>query len=105
MSAEPAPTAPQATAVTLLTQADCALCEQAKTVLARVGVDHPLTVHVLDLSGPAGRDLALRHGVLFAPGVLLDGEPFSYGRLSEKKLRRFLGRREQLKAPGQEATQ
>jgi hypothetical protein len=28
--------------------------------------------------------------VLFAPGVLVDGAPFSYGRLSERKLRRTL---------------
>jgi hypothetical protein len=31
--------------------------------------------------------------VLFAPGILVDGEPFGYGRLSEKKLRRELTRR------------
>jgi len=28
--------------------------------------------------------------VLFAPGVLLDGHPFSFGRLSERKLRKAL---------------
>jgi hypothetical protein len=32
---------------------------------------------------------------MFAPGVLVDGEPFSYGRLSERKLRRELRRRVQ----------
>ncbi len=30
---------------------------------------------------------------LSAPGVLIDGEPFSYGRLSERKLRRALEKR------------
>jgi hypothetical protein len=39
-----------------------------------------------------GRDLGARAGVLFAPGVLLDGRPFGYGRLSERKLRRALRR-------------
>ena len=29
----------------------------------------------------------------FPPGIFVDGEPFSYGRLSEKKLRRELDRR------------
>jgi hypothetical protein len=29
----------------------------------------------------------------FPPAVLIDGEPFSYGRLSERKLRRDLARR------------
>lgn len=30
---------------------------------------------------------------MFAPGLLVDGEPFSYGRVSERKLRRTLARR------------
>jgi hypothetical protein len=29
---------------------------------------------------------------MFAPGVLVDGRPFTYGRLSERKLRRALER-------------
>ena len=36
--------------------------------------------------------LATQGGLLFPPGILIDGEPFSYGRLSERKLRRELDR-------------
>lgn len=81
------------TQVTLLTQADCAFCGHARQVLARVGEEHPLTVEEISLDTQQGRELAVRHGVLFAPGILLDGEPFGYGRLSEKKLRKELARR------------
>ena len=80
------------TAVTLLTQVDCALCEHAKKVLARVGEDHPIQVTEIDLASEQGRALAAGAGVLFAPGVLVDGRPFGYGRLSERRLRRSLGR-------------
>jgi glutaredoxin len=80
------------TAVTLLTQADCALCEHAKKVLTRVGADYPVEVTEIDLASAQGRALAARARVQFAPGVLLDGRPFGYGRLSERKLRRALGR-------------
>ena len=80
------------TAITLLTQADCALCEHAKGVLARVGQDHPLEVTEIGLGSDQGRALAERAGVVFAPGVLVDGRPFGYGRLSERRLRRALGR-------------
>ena len=80
------------TAITLLTQDDCAMCEHAKQVLARVGEDHPLEVTEIDLASPAGRALAVRAGVHFAPGVLVDGQPFGHGRLSERKLRKTLGR-------------
>jgi glutaredoxin len=80
------------TAIILLTQADCALCEHAKDVLARVGADHLIEVTEIDLASEHGRSLAARAGVLFAPGVLIDGHPFGYGRLSERRLRRTLDR-------------
>lgn len=79
-----------APAITLLTQPNCALCEHAKQVLARVARDIPLTVTEVDLGSAAGRALAEQADVLFAPGVLLDGRPFGYGRLSERKLRKAL---------------
>lgn len=78
------------TEITLLTQDDCTLCEHAKTVLARVHADHPLTVTEIDLRSEHGAALALTAGVMFAPGLLIDGQPFSYGRLSERRLRKAL---------------
>jgi len=80
------------TAITLLTQTDCGLCEHAKEVLARVGADHPLAVTEIDLGSDEGRAIALSAGVMFAPGLLLDGRPFGYGRISERRLRRTLQR-------------
>ena len=78
------------TRVTLLTQTDCSMCDHAKDVLARVGLDHQLTVAEIALDTDEGRALAMASGVLFAPGVLLDGKPFAYGRLSERRLRKTL---------------
>ncbi len=80
------------TAVTLLTQEDCGLCEHAKKVLARVGAEYPLEVTAIDLASEQGRALAAQARVQFAPGVLVDGRPFGYGRLSERRLRRTLER-------------
>lgn len=77
---------------TVLTQPDCRLCEHACAVLARVGQEHPLTIETVSLDSQTGRELGVRHGVAFAPGVLLDGTLFSYGRLSERRLRRHLAR-------------
>lgn len=81
--------------ITLLTQASCAFCDHAKEVLSRVGQDYPLRITEIDLAGEDGQRLAARAGVLFAPGVLVDGESFSFGRLSERKLRRSLDKRRQ----------
>jgi len=80
------------TAITLLTQADCGYCEHAKAVLARAGADHPLEVTEIDITGEEGRALAARAGVMFAPGLLIEGRPFGYGRISERRLRRTLQR-------------
>ena len=78
--------------VTLLTQVDCHLCEQAKQVLTRVREDYLLEVEEIGLDTYTGRKLATEAGVMFAPGVLLDGRPFGFGRLSERKLRKALSR-------------
>lgn len=78
------------TTVSLLTQDDCHFCEQAKEVLSRVAQDHPLRVDEIPLASPEGKMLAAKSGVLFAPGVLVDGTPFGFGRLSERKLRKLL---------------
>lgn len=81
------------TAITLLTQPDCAFCDQAKKALERLRGEHDLDVSEVSLDSPQGRELGMRHGVVFAPGLLLDDALFSYGRLSERKLRRELARR------------
>lgn len=81
------------TRITLLTQQDCGFCEDAKAILSRLAVEYPLTIDIVDLRSQLGEELAVRGGVLFPPGIFLDGEAFCYGRLSERKLRRELERR------------
>ncbi len=74
--------------ITLLTQAGCRFCDLAKEIPARLGRDYSLEIREIEFASAEGQRLASVAGVLFAPGVLLDGEAFSYGRLSERKLRR-----------------
>ncbi len=86
--------------VTLLTQAHCGLCEDAEDILGRLAREYPLTLTSVNLASAEGHHLALRYGIIFAPGVLLDGSFFSYGRLSERKLRRALAARLAARVPG-----
>ncbi len=76
--------------VTLVTSSGCHLCEMAKDVLAAVARDHPLTVEEVDLASDSGQRLARTHRMPFPPMVLIDGHVHAHGRVSEKKLRRFL---------------
>lgn len=78
--------------ITLLTQPSCIFCDQAKEILSRLAADFPLKVHEVGLETEEGRKLAIQHAVMFAPGILIDSNLFSYGRLSEKKLRLQLTR-------------
>jgi hypothetical protein len=65
----------------------------ANQVLDRLGTVYPLRVTEIDLASAEGQRLASQSGVLFAPGALAEGEPFSFGRLSERKFRRRLDAR------------
>ena len=76
--------------VVLLTKEDCHFCEQAKDVLARLRGEYELRVREVRLDSEEGRTLALESGAPFPPVVFLNGDTFSYGRLSERKLRKAL---------------
>ena len=78
------------TEVVLLTKEDCHFCEQAKDVLTRLGGEYELRVREVALDSEEGRSLALEAAAPFPPVVLLNGATFSYGRLSERKLRKAL---------------
>ncbi|ALV33547.1 hypothetical protein [Streptomyces sp. CdTB01] len=75
-------------ALTLLTQADCAWCIRAKALLADVEAE----VTEVSLDSAEGRELAARHRLLFAPGLLHDDRLIAYGRISARALRRELAR-------------
>lgn len=79
--------------ILLLTKEHCDFCVRAKSLLEHLQAEYGFSLSLLDLQSPTGEALALHHSILFPPGVFLDGKPFSYGRLSERKLRRELDRR------------
>ena len=79
------------THVIVLTTADCALCEQAKEVARRLAPEYGLEVRDVPLHSEEGARLSDSAAAPFPPVVFLDGVPFSYGRLSERKLRKALG--------------
>ena len=76
--------------VVLLTKDDCSLCEQAKATLRLLSDEHELAVREVPLDSDEGRQLALDASAPFPPVVFLNGRTFSYGRLSERKLRKAL---------------
>lgn len=78
------------TEITLLTAPSCRLCDDAKVILERVALDFDLTIESVSIDTTRGQALMIEHQVVFPPGVLIDGKPFSYGRLSERRLRKTL---------------
>jgi glutaredoxin len=78
------------TEVVLLTKEDCHFCDHAKDVLVRLRDEYDLRVREVVLESEEGRRLARESAAPFPPVVFLDGVTFSYGRLSERKLRKAL---------------
>ena len=76
--------------VEVITSAGCHYCAQAREVLERVGAEVPLHVAEVALDSAAGQAALARWRVPFPPIVVIDGELFGYGRLSERKLRAAL---------------
>ncbi len=79
--------------ILLLTQIDCAFCDTAKELVDRLADEYGLSTATLDLATPEGRTVGEESGILFPPGILIDGGPVSYGRPSERRLRREIERR------------
>ncbi len=76
--------------VTLLTKANCEFCVRANEILTRLGTEIQFDLRTIELESASGQALAAQHGVLFAPGVLVDGRLSTFGRPSERRLRRDL---------------
>lgn len=76
--------------VLVLSQATCVYCDAAKGVLETLSQSYPLAIREIDIASDEGRLLATEHGVLFAPGILFNNKLASYGRPSQRRLRRIL---------------
>lgn len=80
--------------ILLVTSEHCHFCGQAKEILARLNVEFPapLLVDEVDITSAEGRSLAAEHGILFPPGIFIDGTFAGFGRPSERRLLKILGK-------------
>ena len=76
--------------VTLLVQQGCHFCHDAEDILGRLEREYPIVVAKLDLTTEEGERTALRHGLLFPPGIVIEDQAVSSGRPSEGRIRKFL---------------
>lgn len=86
-SAEPA-------RITIVESEACHFCDDARRVLEQLARSYPVTVVTLDVRSEAGQRLVQVHRASMSPLVLLDGEPFSHGRLPRRKLAKVLEQRQ-----------
>jgi len=76
--------------VTLITAADCHLCEHARKVLRSLAEETDMVVSEVLWESDQGHLLIRRDGVAFPPAVYVDGVLAGYGRISERALQRRL---------------
>ncbi len=73
--------------VTLISPADCSNCAAVKEQLDDLRRMYPeLVIREIDAHTPEGEVLILQHGILASPGILINGQFFSMGAVSEQKL-------------------
>jgi glutaredoxin len=77
-------------ALTLLTKTDCAWCRDGKKILVELGQEFSLQIEEVDLDLEQGRRLADKYHLMFAPGLIADGDLIAHGRLSKRSLRSYL---------------
>lgn len=75
----------------VVTSPACHLCEDALDVLSDAAP--AVVVRTVDIRSDEGRALIERHRPALTPLVLVDGAPFSVGRLSRGKLHQLLAGR------------
>ena len=78
--------------VTLLVTTGCHYCEDARDELTTRADRGDLEFNVVSVDSEQGRALQATHRPSMFPLVLLDGQPFSIGRLPRRKLDRALAR-------------
>jgi hypothetical protein len=78
--------------VTLLVTTGCHYCEDARGELAARADLGDLELNVVPIDSEQGRALQATHRPSMFPLVLVDGQPFSIGRLPRRKLDRALAR-------------
>ena len=76
--------------VLVVTAPGCHFCEDATRLLDNLAELRPLNVRTVPLASEEGRYLVVKHRVPFPPIVLIDGDYFGYGRISERKLKAHL---------------
>lgn len=76
--------------VTLVVADDCHLCDHAREVLKSLADELSLAVRTVQLDSVEGQKLAERIALIFPPVLLRDGVVISYGRLSQRRLRKEL---------------
>lgn len=79
--------------ITVVHSPACHFCDDAQAVLTELADHFPLNVDLVSATSPLGARLVHEHRAPMYPLVLVDGQFFSFGRLSQKKLRRLLQRR------------
>ncbi|OGK09652.1 hypothetical protein A2767_07395 [Candidatus Roizmanbacteria bacterium RIFCSPHIGHO2_01_FULL_35_10] len=73
--------------IQFITSVSCPECFQAKKILKEAKVKYPkLMVKEYDVLGLKGLELAVKYGIMANPGIIINDELFSVGRLDRKKL-------------------
>lgn len=84
---------PRTLEVTIVTSPLCHLCDRAHQIFETLRSEVDIALNMVGLDTPEGRAAQARWRAPFPPVVIIDGELFGYGRISERKLMKHLADR------------
>jgi hypothetical protein len=76
--------------ISLVTAPGCHYCDDACRILESLKKSYPMAVDLVPMASKAGRDLVALYRVPFPPVLLINGSFFGHGRISRRKLERWL---------------
>lgn len=75
--------------VTLISSPDCHHCLVVKGTLEKMEKDYPeLIIEEIDMTTEEGQGLVQKYSILSSPGILINGEFFSMGIVSEEQFKK-----------------
>ena len=86
------PTGSPTIEITLVTSPGCHFCAHAHRALDAAAAEIAIEIREVALDSDEGRALQAKWRPPFPPMLLIDGDLFGYGRISQRKLMRHLAR-------------
>lgn len=73
--------------ITMVSTEGCHTCKEVKETLNKLTSEYDLSINEVDATTDKGQELIKKHNISSSPGLIINNEFFSSGKVTEKQLR------------------